>query len=83
MAGIILEIGKLRRRYVLNVMTLGSFGLQLAADVIRHLAILLALLRAALMLVIALIALVIYPGEDQHIEDQQAAAYGYRYTQSG
>jgi len=83
MAGIVLEIGELWRRYVLDVMTLDGFGLQLAADVVRHLAVLLALLRAALMLMVALVALVVHPGEDQHIQDQQAAADRDRYAQSG
>lgn len=65
--GIILEVGELRRRYVLYVMALGGLGLQLAADVVRHLAVLLALLRAVLVLVVAAVALVVHPGEDQHV----------------
>lgn len=68
---------------MLDVMALGTLGLQLAADVVRHLAVLLALLRAALVLMVALIALVINPGEDQHVQDQQATADRDRYAQGG
>lgn len=62
--GIILEVGEFWRRYVLYVMALGGFGLQLAADVVRHLAVLLTLFRAVLVLVVAAVALVIHAGED-------------------
>lgn len=81
--GIILKVGKLWRRYVLNVMALGGFGLQLATDIVRHLAILLALLRTVLMLMIALVALIIYTGEDQHIQNQQAATNRNCHAQGG
>jgi len=42
--GIVLEVGKFRRWYVLDVMSFGGLGLQFAANVVRHLAVLLALL---------------------------------------
>lgn len=80
---IVLEIGELRRRYVLDVMTFGSFGFQLAADVVGHLAVLLALFRAALMLVVALVALIIHPGEDEHIQNEQAATDRDCHAQGG
>lgn len=80
---IVLEVGELRRRYVLDVVAFGSLGLQLAADVVRHLAVLLALLRAALMLVVALVPLIVDPGEDEHVQDQQAATDRDCHAQGG
>ena len=67
MTGIVLEVSKLRWRYVLDVMSFGGLGLQLAANVVRHLAVFLALLRAAVVLVVALVALIIHPGENEYV----------------
>lgn len=67
MTGIVLEVSKLRRRYVLDVMSFSGLGLQLAANVVRHLAVLLALLRATVVLVVALVALIIHPGENEYV----------------
>lgn len=80
---IVLEVCELRRRYVLDVMAFGSLGLQLAADVVGHLAVLLALLRAALMLMVAFVPLIIHPGEDEHVQDQQAATDRDCHAQGG
>lgn len=81
--GIVLEVGELRWRYVLDVVSLGGLGLQLAANVVRHLAVLLALLRAAVVLVVALVALIIHPGENEHVQDQQAATDRDCHAQGG
>lgn len=65
--GIVLKVGELWRRYVLDVMSLSGLGLQFTANVVRHLTILLAFLRAAVVLVIAFVALIINPGENEHV----------------
>lgn len=83
MTGIVLKVGELRRRYVLDVMPLGSLGFQFAANIVRHLAVLLALLRAAVVLVVALVALIIHPGENEHVQDQQAATDRDCHAQGG
>ena len=52
---------------MLDVMSFSGLGLQLAANVVRHLAVLLALLRATVVLVVALVALIIHPGENEYV----------------
>lgn len=83
MTGIVLEVSKFRRWYVLDVMSFGGLGLQLAANIVRHLTVLLALLRAAVVLVVALVALIIHPGEYEYVQDQQTTADRDCHAQGG
>lgn len=78
-ARVVLQIGELGRRDVLDVVSLGRLRVEIAADVVGHLPVLLTFLRAIVL--VALVALVIDAGENQHIENEQAATDRYRHAE--
>lgn len=78
-ARIVLQIGEFGRRDVLDVMPLGRLRIEIAANVVRHLPVLLTLLRTIVL--VALVALVIDAGENQHVENEQAATDRYRHAE--
>lgn len=64
---------------MLYVVTLGrGLSLEFTAYVVRHLTVLLALLRAVMLI---LVALIVDTGEYEDVQHEKAAAYRYRHAQ--
>lgn len=64
---------------MLDVVPLGGLRVQVAADVVRHLSVLLSLLRAIVL--VALVPLIVNAGEYQDVQDQEAAADRDRHAE--
>lgn len=76
---IVLQIREFGRGDVLDVMPLGRLRVQVAANIVGHLTVLLTFLRTIVL--VALVALVIDTGEYQHVENEEAATDRYRHAQ--
>lgn len=78
-ARVVLKIGEFGGRDVLDVMPLGRLRVQITANIVGHLSVLLTFLGTIVL--VALVALVIDTGENKHVENEQAATDRYRHAE--